>query len=48
MVTHEEDIAKYSHRIIRLRDGLLESDRVNPEPTNPREMAKIYAQKGKE
>jgi putative ABC transport system ATP-binding protein len=48
MVTHEEDIAKYSHRIIRLRDGLLESDRVNTEPTNPREMAKIYAQKGKE
>jgi putative ABC transport system ATP-binding protein len=48
MVTHEEDIAKYSHRIIRLRDGLLESDRVNPDPTNPREMAKLYAQKVKE
>jgi putative ABC transport system ATP-binding protein len=48
MVTHEEDIAKYSHRIIRLRDGLLESDRINPEPTNPREMAKLYAQKVKE
>ncbi|MEL6560728.1 MAG: ABC transporter ATP-binding protein [Bacteroidota bacterium] len=26
MVTHEEDIAEYSHRIIRLRDGLVESD----------------------
>ena len=26
LVTHEEDIAKYSHRIIRLRDGLIESD----------------------
>lgn len=26
MVTHEEDIAEYSHRIIRLRDGLIESD----------------------
>lgn len=48
MVTHEEDIAKYSHRIIRLRDGLLESDKVNPEPTNPREMAKLYKQKVKE
>eukprot|EP01041_Mallomonas_annulata_P015827 gene15827-33381_t len=48
MVTHEEDIAKYSHRIIRLRDGLLESDRINPEPTNPREMAKLYAQKVKD
>ncbi len=29
MVTHEEDIAKYSHRIVRLRDGLIESDEVN-------------------
>jgi len=29
MVTHEEDIAKYSHRIIRLRDGLVETDKVN-------------------
>lgn len=33
MVTHEEDIAKYAHRIIRLRDGLVESDEVNPNPT---------------
>ncbi len=30
MVTHEEDIAQYSHRIIRLRDGLIESDQPNP------------------
>jgi len=29
MVTHEEDIAEYSHRIIRLRDGLIESDKLN-------------------
>jgi len=29
MVTHEEDIAEYAHRIIRLRDGLIETDRVN-------------------
>ncbi|HTJ49929.1 MAG TPA: ABC transporter ATP-binding protein [Cyclobacteriaceae bacterium] len=29
MVTHEDDIAHYSHRIIRLRDGLIEWDRVN-------------------
>lgn len=29
MVTHEEDIAEYAHRIIRLRDGLIESDKVN-------------------
>ncbi len=33
MVTHEEDIAKYSHRIVRLRDGLVESDMVNHEIT---------------
>ncbi len=26
MVTHEEDIAQYAHRIVRLRDGLIESD----------------------
>jgi putative ABC transport system ATP-binding protein len=26
LVTHEEDIAHHAHRIIRLRDGLLESD----------------------
>lgn len=29
MVTHEEDIAEYSHRIVRLRDGLVESDEPN-------------------
>jgi len=27
LVTHEEDIANYAHRIVRLRDGLIESDR---------------------
>jgi putative ABC transport system ATP-binding protein len=26
LVTHEEDIANHSHRIIRLRDGVIESD----------------------
>ena len=30
LVTHEEDIAEYAHRIIRLRDGLIESDKLNP------------------
>lgn len=29
MVTHEDDIAHYAHRIIRLRDGLIESDTIN-------------------
>ncbi len=26
LVTHEEDIARYAHRVVRLRDGLIESD----------------------
>lgn len=29
MVTHEDDIAHYSHRIVRLRDGLIEGDQKN-------------------
>ena len=29
VVTHEEDIAKHTHRIIRLRDGKVESDERN-------------------
>jgi putative ABC transport system ATP-binding protein len=32
MVTHEEDIAKHAHRIIRLKDGVVESDVINPNP----------------
>ncbi|WP_255806944.1 ABC transporter ATP-binding protein [Belliella alkalica] len=33
MVTHEDDIAHYAHRVIRLRDGLVESDEINLNPT---------------
>lgn len=29
IVTHEEDIAKYTHRIVRLRDGIIETDQMN-------------------
>ena len=29
LVTHEQDIALYAHRIVRLRDGLIESDMQN-------------------
>jgi len=29
LVTHEEDIAQHAHRIVRLKDGLVESDRAN-------------------
>lgn len=37
LVTHEEDIALHAHRIIRLLDGEIESDKVNANP-------KIFAQ----
>jgi len=30
LVTHEEDIAAYAHRVIRLRDGVIESDNKAP------------------
>lgn len=33
MVTHEDDIAHYAHRIIRLRDGLVETDVINQNVT---------------
>ncbi|MCH4828699.1 macrolide ABC transporter ATP-binding protein [Flavobacterium covae] len=29
LVTHEEDIAQHAHRIIRLKDGIIESDNSN-------------------
>jgi len=28
LVTHEDDIAKHAHRVIKLRDGLIESDTI--------------------
>jgi putative ABC transport system ATP-binding protein len=32
LVTHEEDISRFARRVIRLRDGVLESDRLNTAP----------------
>ena len=29
LVTHEEDIAEYAKRVVRLRDGIIESDELN-------------------
>jgi len=31
LVTHEEDIALHAHRIVRMRDGLIEKDFPNPD-----------------
>ena len=32
LVTHEEDIAEYARRVIRLRDGVVETDKINENP----------------
>lgn len=32
LVTHEEDISMYAHRVIRLRDGIIETDIKNENP----------------
>ncbi len=33
LVTHEDDISQFAHRIIRLKDGIVETDRKNETPT---------------
>ena len=33
LVTHEEDISGFAHRVVRLKDGLVETDRLNEKPT---------------
>jgi putative ABC transport system ATP-binding protein len=43
MVTHEDDIAHYAHRIIRLRDGLIEWDRKNDNVTRRADIAPVIA-----
>jgi putative ABC transport system ATP-binding protein len=32
LVTHEEDISHFAHRVVRLKDGLIETDLVNANP----------------
>ena len=32
LVTHEEDISNFAHRVIRLKDGIIETDRKNEHP----------------
>jgi putative ABC transport system ATP-binding protein len=41
LVTHEEDIALYAHRIVRLRDGKIESDSVNPTIRKPESISEL-------
>lgn len=41
LVTHEEDIAEHARRIIRLRDGEVESDKINDHPIIYKESVNI-------
>jgi putative ABC transport system ATP-binding protein len=42
VVTHEEDIAQHAHRIIRLRDGQIESDLINEDVLIPSPIVETY------
>ena len=43
LVTHEDFIAEHAHRIIKLRDGLVESDRINESSKSPAKSAEENA-----
>ena len=46
IVTHEEDIAQHAHRIVRMRDGLIEEDYLNQDiKTVSSKLAAIYRSK---
>jgi putative ABC transport system ATP-binding protein len=42
LVTHEEDIALHAHRIVRLKDGLIESDQANTRITTYKSRLKEF------
>jgi putative ABC transport system ATP-binding protein len=46
LVTHEEDIASHAHRIVRMRDGLIEADYRNPNIKNVSPRLKDLIEKG--
>jgi putative ABC transport system ATP-binding protein len=55
LVTHEEDIAQHAHRIVRMRDGLIENDyrntdvkTVSPRLTKLKESGDDFEQIGKQ
>lgn len=41
MVTHEDDIAHYAHRVIRMRDGLVEKDEINKQISRAKKVEKV-------
>ncbi len=45
IVTHEEEIALHARRIIRMRDGMIESDEINHTPRTIRSMEELIANK---
>jgi putative ABC transport system ATP-binding protein len=42
MVTHENDIAAWAKRVIRMRDGHIETDERNPQPSVGAEMSSAF------
>ena len=41
VVTHEEEVAQHARRIIRIRDGLIAADEVNPNPRAAKRMKSL-------
>ncbi|NCP67823.1 ABC transporter ATP-binding protein [bacterium] len=48
MVTHEDDIASYTKRIVYLRDGNIERDEINKKPKSAEQSLKAYKAKHKD
>ena len=48
LVTHEEDIAQHAHRIVRMRDGLIEDDYANPDIKSVHPRLNALNEKGKD